>query len=712
MVKSTLLLPCTRRAAISLILACAMATGLSLFVVSRQSAITTARLHSAQLALEALTERAPEANGRAAIAWGYAERMRLGLQSPFFLIEAASRDPRLTPEEQRTVSWALLATLLRGESHQVDPAALDRISRVTDAPGESHLELIESSIRAAEDPRLAELALRFSYVLAASERVIDASGPAIVAQASALVADREIARREAGQLLRNSKGGSAVADIAEARRRRGLYVERPVLMTPPRSLEHKAIELVPTILAEIRTLAPSFTETAAMDSSAAQRSALFAAATRSPPSAEVHMIVKRFLPALRAAMPVTWIDQLARVQNPEMLASMLGENWARDQRRQLGRMQLAAGVAARTQAQAPVWFAGDVAPPAESLGIASISFDSDVPKAWRSQYVAAMAAGLRDLRQVFPALRLNEVNVRFRMTSPADSALAMHEPRTRMLHLPVWTAAGTLAHELAHDLDRQVSIQQGRPGYWSDAVARAPGSQGRGSAHRVAVSLRTLTEEISGGRAGRSAPDRPAEIFATRVDWFVAQALARQGISSGFLTAVQDEMLTGHVLHPERLRGADRSRSLMNALEGMTTITPAARAEPEPSAYSLMQYVLRTSLDRRSGRVASVGGMVTTMEGAFWCDATPPGTARLLRLAVLSRARGIVRGRAESIPADRRPIWAQEALGGGPWSGAAAAKRVESVASELLAQLTVPGLLQVGTGSRASTLLRTVHCAD
>jgi hypothetical protein len=689
-----------------------MATGLSLFVVSRQSAVTTARLRSAQLALEALTERAPEADGRAAIAWGYAERMRLGLQSPFFLIEAASRDPRLTPEEQRTVSWALLATLLRGESHQLDPAALDRISRATDATGEAHFELIESSIRAAEDPRVAELALRFAYVLAASERVIDAAGPTIVAQASTLVADREIARREAAQLLRSSKAGSPVAAIAAERRRRGFYVERPVLMTPPRSLENEAIELVPAILAEIRTLAPSIALTDAHDdSSAAQRAALLAAARRSAPSAEVHIIVKRFLPPLRAVMPAAWVDQLERVRNPEMLASVLGEESTRDQRRQLGRMQLAAGVAARTHAQAPVWFAGDVALPAESLGVASISFDSDVPKAWRSQNVAAMAAGLRDLRHVFPALDLSDVKVRFRMTSPADSALAMHEPRTRMLHLPVSTAAGTLAHELAHDLDRQVSIQQGRPGYWSDAVARAPGAQGRGSAHRVAVSLRTLTEEISSGRVGRGAPDRPAEIFATRVDWFVAQALARQGISSGYLTAVQDEMLTGHVLHPERLRGADRSRSLMTALEGMTTLTPAARVESEPTAYSLMQYVLRTPLDRRPGRVASLG-WAATLGGASICDDTPHGTAGLLRLAAISRARGIVRGRAESIPADRRPTWAHEALGGGPWSGAAAAKRVDSVASDLLGQLTVPGLLQVGIGSRASTLLRTAHCSE
>ena len=709
MVKSTLSLPLTRRAVLSLFLACAMATGLSWFVASRRAATTTARLRSAERALEALTESAPEADGRAAIAWGYAERMRLGLGSPFYLIESASRDARLTLEEQRTVSWALLAIVLRGESHQIDPAALDRLSRVSGAFGERHLELIESTIRAAEDPRVAELALRLAYVLGAAERVIDPSGPTLVAQTAALVADREIARREATRLLRDARTSSPVAAIVEARRRHSLYVELPVLMSPPRSLERDAIALVPSILAELRAAAVPVAEAGySPDSTETIRAALLRAVARSAPSAEVTMAVKRFVPGLRSEFPTEFVDRMSRVRNAEMLASALGGDWARDQRRLLGRLQVAAGVAMRASAQAPVWLAGDVIPTAEQLGVASVSFDADVPRAWRSQYLASFAMGLRDLKLVFPQLRLSGVNVRFRITSPADSALAMHEPRTRTLHLPLSTAAGTLSHELAHDLDRQVSIQQGRAGYWSDAVSRSPGRQMRGSANRVAASLRTLTEETANGLSGRIASDRPAEVFATRVDWFVSQSLARQGISSGFLSAVQDEMLTGHVLHPERLRGADRSRSLLNALEGMTTVAPFARAESEPTAYALMQYVLRAPLERRGVRMSAL----TPPAAASVCDDAPRGTVGLLRLAAESRARGFVRARAEAIPSDRRPIWAREALGEGPWSGAAAASRVESVASELLGQLTVPGLLLPGVGSRAATLLRSVGCRE
>src|SRR6185503_4060190 len=101
-----------------------------------------------------------------AIMWGYAERQRLGLESPFRLIEAAALDGRLTPDQQRTVSWALLARVLRGETHQIDPAALDQLGpwqHDRSAVGEQHLTLITNAIRDADDPRAGELAVRLAY---------------------------------------------------------------------------------------------------------------------------------------------------------------------------------------------------------------------------------------------------------------------------------------------------------------------------------------------------------------------------------------------------------------------------------------------------------------------------------------------------------------------------------------------------------------------
>lgn len=703
MVKSTLLPP-TRRAALSLILACAMAIVLSLVVASRRAAVTAERLHAAQRGLAALADGPSEAAGRAAIAWGYAERMRLGLESPFRLIEAASRDPRLTLDERRTVSWALLATLLRGESHQVDPAALDLLARGSSVRGEAHLGIVESRISEADDPRAAELALRFAYALATSERLIASPGQTLIAQAAALVADREIARREAGQLLRVTKANDLIAAIAQSRRRRELYVERPVLMTPSPALEQRAIDLVPAILEELRAIDGRISESfASPDSLGEMPPLLFAAARRAVPSAVVGVTTRRFLPVLGAELSPASVSRIAQASNPEMFVSAIAGSWSRSQRRLIGRLQMAVAVATRTHAQDPVWFAGDAEPQSGQMGVRSVAFDAEVPVHWRPYYLASLDRGIRSLKVVFPELKLDGVNVRFRVQSPADSALAMHEPRTRTLHLPVFTAAGTLTHEIAHDLDRQVSEQHGRRGYWSDVAARGDGKHG-GAANRVAASLRTLSGEMSVGFSGPGTPDRPAEIFATRVDWFVAKALARQGMTSGFLSAVQDEVLTGHVLHTERLRGAGRSRSLITALEGMTTVAPFAQFEGEPTMFALMQFVLRTPLDRRAMRASSDPGFV-----AVACGDAPRGRAALLRLAAISRARGIVRGRAESIPGNRRPAWARSALGEAPWASDAAEERVDLLAAELLGQLTAPGL-QVGTAYQAAALLRSAPC--
>ena len=685
-----------------------MATGLSLFLASRRAAATTAQLHSAERELEALTYRQPPSGtlDRAAVAWGYAERMRLGLESPFRLIEFASRDPRLTLDERRTVSWALLATLLRGESHQVEAASLDRLMRGASVRGETHLALIESSVRRAGDPRAAELALRLGYTLAAAERLVEASAPQIVAQTAALVADREIARREAGELLRDTRASSAIAAIAQARQRHSFYVERPALMAPTAALEHEAIEMAPEILAALRTLRDSAADDeGTLGGETTFREALWSAGSRLPPSSEITVTAKRFLPAFRAEPRDSRVSRLASARNTEMLAAVLAGSWSRETRQALGRLQLSAGVAMRAYAQEPTWFPGGAVPTAAQLGVASVDFDGDVPRAWRPFYVASLGTSLARLRAVFPQLKVDGVHVRFRVSTPADSALAMHEPRTRTLHLPVATAAGTLTHELAHDLDRQVAMQQGRAGYWSDAATRGLDGGTRGAASRVAASLRTMSEEIAGGWRERTVNDRPAEIFATRVDWFVAQALARRGLSSGFLSAVQDEMLTGHVLHPERLRGASRSRSLITALEGMTTVAPFARVEVAPSAYAMTQYVLRVPLERRGHRDAAAFAMPAECTGAR-------EPARLLRLAVESRARGIVRGRAEAIPSDRRPTWARAALAEAPWSPEIAEERVRSVAADLLSQLTTPGLQQGGVGSRVDALLSGARCAD
>lgn len=718
-----------RRAALALLLACSLSLGLSLAAARQRNATATAQLNSAAERLDVLTDTPADDNRRAAIAWGYAERLRLGLESPFRLVEAAGRDPRLTAEERRTVSWALLAHVLRGESHEIDAAALDGLGPVVfgrSALGEQHLALILGATARAEDPRAAELALRFAYTLAAAERLLDGSAPIVAAEAAAMLADREIARREAIAVVRSAADADPIEIVRRRRARRAFYVERPVLLAPSENLERAAVEMVPSLLDSLRSMRPSEPRDAAREldgSAVALAPRLYAAGVLVPPSAPLAVTVKRYLPMVRAQTSRLDEDALARTRNAEMLVAVTRVRDAgRQQRRAVGRLLLAAGVSMRSLAQDPVWFPVDSVPNAthvaSTLGIARILFDPDVPAEWRPYFLRLLAEGVRDLRRVLPALRLDGLQVRFRMNPPADSALAMHDPRTRTLHLPILTAGGALSHELAHDLDRQSAQQQSLAGYRSDIVARntAPRGGGKGAGSgRLAASLRALTEELlEAPRAARASAERPAEIFATRMDWFVASALARQGISSGFLSAVHDELLTGHVIHPERLRTAGRSRSLLNALQEMTTVAPFASEDQEPSAQTLLRWSLAGPVDRR------VAAEIVRGESRPWmpvrvvggtCNEDVSDRALLVRMAAESRARGWLRQRARWIAEADRPAWARSILRQGPWSDELAERRVAELRDYILIELAASAALPAGLSAYAAPLAVRARCS-
>ena len=154
--------------------------------------------------------------------------------------------------------------------------------------------------------------------------------------------------------------------------------------------------------------------------------------------------------------------------------------------------------------------------------------------------------GLRDMQEVFPALSVVGLNVAFGTTGLPDSALAMHDPRTRTLQLTINTSSGTVAHELAHDLDWQTSRRMfaRAGGYSTDRAVRelhgalATSVRGLG---RVAVDAPGARQ-----RFRRPVSDRPAELFARGVDWFTSSSFAARGRSNGFLSAVQDASLPGY----------------------------------------------------------------------------------------------------------------------------------------------------------------------
>jgi hypothetical protein len=70
----------------------------------------------------------------------------------------------------------------------------------------------------------------------------------------------------------------------------------------------------------------------------------------------------------------------------------------------------------------------------------------------------------------------------------------------------------------------------------------------------------------AGGDTTASRPStasRPTEVFARNVDWFVSAALAREGRMNGYLSAVQDPVLTGYAsaTTPEAVLDGGRRRS-------------------------------------------------------------------------------------------------------------------------------------------------------
>ncbi|MGH7637832.1 MAG: hypothetical protein ACREOK_09270 [Gemmatimonadaceae bacterium] len=722
-----------RRALFSLSLACTLGLTTTLVLAERRAQRTTERLEDAAEQLDSLwiadIDGLDEAR-RAAIAWGYAERLRLGLESPFRLIETAAADARLTEHERRTVSWALLAHVVRGESHQIDPAVLDAIGpseHGRPAAGEQHLDLITDAVTHAENPRAAELAVRFAYALAQTERIVDAVAPTLAAEVAALLADREIARREGVEIVRTAKIDPIEA-IRRRRARRGFYVERPVLLAPERDIERDAVALTPVLLTQIRAMRPppvDHASDAAAQSEARLASELRRAGGLLPPTSAVAVTVQRYLPMLRHAPGV---DQGA-MRNAWNTEALVGAAWVdhptRTARRMVGRVLVAAGVAARSVAQDAIVFAVDTALTpatlASTLQLSSIAFDRDVPATWRPFFLQSLADGVRDVRHIFPALDLRDVNVRFRMTSPADSALAMHDPRSRTLHLPTITAGGTLLHELAHELDRQSAVQVGLAGYRSDAEARGEirkSSRATGaSSERVAASLRALTEEATGLLRAVKGSERPAEIFATRVDWFVTQALARQGILNGFLSGVQDEVLTGHVVHPERLTTSGRSRSLVDALEGMTSVSARALVEHEPTIQTVLRWSLAAPVDRNAAASIVRGREQLWQTGplvvAGMCEQADDdvhGRVALVRLSAESRARGWLRQRARWMAEAKRPVWARAMLGQAPWTPRAADQRVAELGDHVLMQLASGVELPAGLSAYAAPLAAQARC--
>jgi hypothetical protein len=672
-----------------------------------------------------------------AVALGYLERLRLGLGSPFRLVDQALVDPRLRPELARRVGWALLAGAVDRAGGVVEPAALDWIQRGDGGPapglGRRHLEVVRRAVLEGSDARGGEVAVRLAYALAAGEGTVRPGAPALVARVAATLVDAQLAREDAIRLLRaaGTTGRDPLELVPEWRAERRFQVERPRFDAPPPRQEREALEMVPALLQALRSAdvayglggagaavtTPAPAPLLGAGAAAVLRDA--AAELELPPHSAVvvALMVQRDVLLDEAGLtPRERAGRAAFVEASRNEESLVAEHAllvAADPRRRtpVAATVLWAATALRAFAQEEPWFPGMGGPTPQELQarfrLGSVRFDDEVPEAWRPYYRRLLAGALADVERVLPSVSFRGLNVRFGGRQEGTT-LALHDPRSRTLVLPVATGAGTVAHEIAHDLDWQLALRRYnvRGAYATDRAA------GRAGDRLGELLLGLGREPLEPPRSG-AAPmhaRRPAEVFARAIDWFVAVSLAREGRSNGALTSVLDDVLTGFgsTRPPDVTGGA--GLALVAILDEVAPVFPETRSwflgqygtgrvltpydlvrrvleapfsahdqqllqvdappegEPPPEEHPPLALEARFARieQARSSANAAIDAWVCRTPMATYDPALERARRRLVLLVAEAQARGVVRSYvAEAVPGTIRP-WPIMPLGPGP----------------------------------------------
>jgi hypothetical protein len=665
-----------------------------------------------------------------AISLAYIERLRLGLGSPFRLVDHVLRDERLDPQLRERTAWALLGHLTRGDAYGIDamvfaPPCGDRCDDSISA-GSSHLGLIDQTIAGADDPRVGEQSVRLAYALAAAEGLITPGVAKTAVDVAALRRDRALAIRDVRALIgrtRWSGGPATLVALRQWRAERRFAVEQPAMSVASADDEWDAVDGAEELLRRLRrqTEAPP-PAVARMQSGLGQATArrVMATGRKRPPQPATTLTLARLRPVLRAEAAWNRFDTAAvfAASNEEMLVG--AHALATDSLvapRSVARAVLAVAVGMRSLAQEQPWFAGEPGPTAADVmldfGLAGVEIDDGIPAAWHPYYLRMVASALSDMRWALPSYSPSGLRIRIGADSLPRGALALHEPRTRTIRLTAATSAGALAHELAHDLDWQAARRMFATGggYGTDRAVR-------GQTGKLAASVLSLTEArpVSGEALARTGMARPAEVFARGVDWFVASRMARAGRSNGYLTAVQDALIHGPVAGRPTAVGSHGVASLITALsevagvpDSVTRPLEAQWGGGDASSLDLSLYLERVlEIPLSAIRAAELTG-VTDRRGAgfpvpmFACRSDGRGVGRrvaardrLLELAVESRAMGTATRHARWYSFDRRPAWARSLLREAPWSGAEGERLVGQLRGAFRLAIRDQGLAQLG----------------
>jgi hypothetical protein len=442
----------------------------------------------------------------AAIRAAYQERVRLGLGSPFRTIEIAAYDERLTPQDREELLRDLFERVADGETYQIGATL----------PG-AHYRVIEHALHSTHDPRIAELAVNLAYEIAVTDKTVTPELQYAAASTIALLRDRALARLDARHVREVARmhGLAAYALVPAMRAQRALNVEQPLMPALSAEQEEAATRLALLLIGGVRQAARTpqpYTQPKAaseLPRDVAERIlALQRPAERPPQSALIIAMRSAQLP-FTGRDEETFVAELSLTNESATLAAQR------------------AAIAMRTFNQESVRArARDRKRLFADFGV-TVRYNADVPESWHTHYANTLYDALDDITSVVPDISLKGLTIEVGEVRSGARHLAYHDPRARVIRWAPSTGAGSLAHEIGHDLDWQLARRAygRRSGYASDLAGGVAGMP---------------------FPAGSHADERATEAFARQFDWVVASALASVGRMNGQLSSVQHDWLPGH----------------------------------------------------------------------------------------------------------------------------------------------------------------------
>ena len=442
-----------------------------------------------------------------AIGAAYQERVRLGLGSPFRVLEIAAYDERLAPQYRAELLAELFERIVDGKTYQIGATL----------PG-AHYRVIEHALHSTHDPRIAELAVNLAYEIAATEKTITPEIQYAAAGTIALMRDRALARHDAQHVQRVARTHNLAPHtlVPAMRAQRALLVEQPLLAALDAQDEAAASRLALLLVGGVRQAArtpqPRSTEKDASElpRAVAERILALQRPAEHPPQSALIIAMRSAQLPFTARDEETFVAELALVGEKATLAA---------QRAALA-MRVFNQETVRARGHAP-----DRARFFADFGI-TLKFRDDVPAAWQDRYAHTLFDALTDITHALPGISLRGLTIEVGEVRDGARHLAYHDPRRRVIRWAPSTGAGSLAHEIGHDLDWQIARRSyGRSGYASD---------------------------LAGGVAGMPFPDgshadeRATEAVARQLEWVVAASLAGDGRMNGALSSVQHDWLPGH----------------------------------------------------------------------------------------------------------------------------------------------------------------------